>query len=65
MCGPKPPKAPATPAPRQAPRAPDQAAISTRSQELLDRRSTMAMMAVTDPNGLGAAPTAGKRVLGA
>lgn len=59
------PKAPDLPAARQAPRLPDAADIGNRSQADLLRRSTMRSMILTNPNGLGAAPTAGKAVLGA
>lgn len=60
------PKAPPPPAPRQAPRAPDAAVTQSQTRADLLRRSTMSSMIFTGPGGaLGAAPTAGKMVLGA
>jgi len=61
------PKAPTVdvPAPRQAPRMPDGASIASQAQTQAMRRSTIASMILTNPNGMGAAPTAGKQVLGA
>lgn len=64
MCMPKAPKAPAPIPPRAAPRAPQMAALSTRTQELMDRRSSMASTVMTPLAGLGSAPTAGKALLG-
>jgi hypothetical protein len=59
------PRPPATPAARQAPRAPDAATTGSRSEEALARRQTIASMVTTNPNGMGSAPTVGKRTLGA
>lgn len=59
------PKAPDAPAPRQAPRAPDDATIRTRVMDDATRRNTMANLILTPGSGLGKAPTAGKMVLGA
>lgn len=63
MCTGGRPQAPAAPAPRQAPRMPDAPAIMSQNQDMLSRRATMASMILTAP-GMGAAPTAGKTVLG-
>lgn len=63
---PKAPKAPAPLAARQAPRAPDAAVTTDQTRADLMRRSTMASMILTGPNGaLGSASTVGKSVLGA
>lgn len=59
------PKPPTPIGPRSTPRAPDIAEIGGRSDETLRRRATLASMVLTPPGGLGAAPTAGKAVLGA
>lgn len=60
------PSAPAPVAARQAPRLPDAAVTTAQSRADLLRRSTMSSMILTGPGGaLGAAPTAGKAVLGA
>ena len=61
------PKAPKVdiPAPRQAPRMPDGPSIVAQSQETAQRRASIASMILTNPNGMGAAQTAGKAVLGA
>jgi len=66
MCPPKAPKVPPPPAPRQAPRLPDQVMTADQTEADLKRRSTMQSMILTGPTGLlGAAPTAGKATLGA
>lgn len=65
MCTGGRPSAPAAPAPRQAPRAPDAPDLRQQNQDLLARRASIASMILTNPNGMGAAPTAGKQVLGA
>lgn len=52
------------PAPRQAPRMPDAPTIASNSADLLQRRATIASMVLTPAGGMGAAPTAGKTVLG-
>ena len=65
MCVPKAPKAPPPVAPRQAAKVPEAAVTASRTREDLMRRSTLSSMILTGPNGLGAAPTAGKAVLGA
>lgn len=59
------PKAPAAPVARQAPRMPDAPELRQQSQDMLNRRATIASMVLTPMGGLGAAPTAGKTVLGA
>lgn len=58
------PRAPEAPAARQAPRMPDAPAIAAQSNDMLQRRATIASMVLTPPGGLGAAPTAAKTVLG-
>ncbi len=58
------PKAPPPPAPRQAPRMPDAPAVQQQNMDQLTRRATMASMILTPAGGLGAAPVAGKSVLG-
>ncbi len=66
MCVPDRPKTPPLPAARQAARMPDAPAVASQTRADLLRRSTMASMVLTGPGGaLGAAPTAGKPVLGA
>ena len=65
MCTPSRPQAPAMPSPRQAPRMPDTPTISSRSNDDLMRRATIASMVLTPTGGVGAAPTASKSVLGA
>lgn len=64
MCTGGTPKAPPTPVARQAPRMPDAPALATQNAEMLQKRATIASMVLTPPGGLGAAPTAGKTVLG-
>jgi hypothetical protein len=61
------PKAPKVEVPvaRQAPRMPDGPSIATQAQDQALRRSSIASMILTNPNGMGSAPTAGKTVLGA
>lgn len=56
--------APKPVAPRQAAQAPRAAAISSSVQDQLARRSSMASTVMTPLMGLGAAPTAGKALLG-
>lgn len=58
------PQAPDPVAPRQAPRMPDAPALVAQNQNMLTRRATMASMILTAPGGPGAAPVAGKTVLG-
>ena len=58
------PKAPDPVAPRQAPRMPDEPAMMAQNEDMLRRRATMASMILTPPGGAGAAPVAGKTVLG-
>lgn len=60
------PKAPKVdvPAARQAPRMPDGVSITNQAQDQALRRSSIASMILTNPNGMGAAPTVGKQVLG-
>lgn len=66
MCVGGTPKAPAMPAPRQAPRTPDAVVTSDQTRADLLRRNTMASMIFTGPGGaLTPATTAGKAVLGA
>jgi len=65
MCTGGRPQAPAAPAARQAPRMPDAPALVGQNQDMLARRATMASMILTAPGGVGAAPVAGKQVLGA
>lgn len=65
MCAGSRPQAPAMPAPRQAPRMPDAPTVASNSADLLQRRATIASMVLTPTSGMGAAPTAGKTVLGA
>lgn len=65
MCPPKAPRVPPPPVPRQAPRLPDQSATATQTEADAKRRAAMSTMILTGPGGvLGAAPTAGKAVLG-
>lgn len=65
MCPPKAPPVPPPPAARQAPRLPDAGTVESNTAADLKRRQTMSSMMLTGPNGvLGAAPTAGKAVLG-
>jgi len=64
MCTGGRPQAPAAPAPRQAPRMPDAPALVAQNDDMLRRRATMASMILTAPGGPGAAPVAGKTVLG-
>lgn len=64
MCASR-PRAPELPAPRQAPRMPDAPTVASSSADLLQRRATIASMVLTPTGGMGAAPTAGKSVLGA
>lgn len=59
------PDVPAPVQPRSAPRAPDANAFADRAASAAQRRATLASMVLTNPNGMGAAPTAGKTVLGA
>lgn len=59
------PQAPDAPVARQAPRMPDAPDLRNRNQDMLTRRQTLSSMILTNPNGLGAAATAGKTVLGA
>lgn len=65
MCPPKAPRVPPPPVPRQAPRLPDQSMTADQMEGDARRRSAMSSFILTGPNGvLGAAPTAGKAVLG-
>lgn len=44
---------------------PDAPELRQQSQDMLNRRATIASMVLTPMGGLGAAPTAGKTVMGA